>query len=443
MIFSSTNRKLDALVNAHVNHGTFSGSVLVAEGRRVVLRKGYGRASVELDVPLTPAHAFRIGSVAKILTAAAVLRLVDAGRLSVDDRLNTFLPDFPDAHNVTLHHLLSNTSGIADHITREDAASWCGRPHTLPELVSLITEAPRLFAPGSRFSYSNANWALLAAVLEHVTEKPFAEALSELVLTPLELTRTTVGVDCPLVRGRASGYQLDDRAIRPAAHIDLSVEIGAGGIYSTVGDLHRLKNAFAEDGFLTSATRRRMLTPVTKDASMGDSATSYGYGVVTGQRFGRAWWGHSGGTFGFASFLTYYPVEDVTVVVLSNFDNGSAAGLEQGLAAVVFGEPYSLPSDVPEVSVAGDVLAAYEGTYRTEFAGRRTDARVKLVGDHLCVTFPLLPAARLRALSPTRFQGRLKGGEVTFEFVFEQDQIVGVALDWAGHELFAPRVDRA
>ena len=438
MIFGSNlNRKLGALVDAHVKQGTFSGSVLVVKNKKVVLRKGYGRASVELDVPVTPEHAFRIGSVAKILTAAAVLRLVDAGRVSVDDRLSTFLPDFPDAERVMLHHLLSNTSGIADHITREDAAWWCGRPHTLPVLIDLIAEAPRLFEPGSRFSYSNANWALLAAVLEHTTQKPFAEALSELVLTPLGLTRTTVGVDHPLVRGRASGYQLDDRAVRPAAHIDLSVEIGAGGVYSTVDDLYRLENALAEDGFLTSATRRRMLTPTTQDASMG-----YGYGVMTGQRFGRAWWGHSGGTFGFTSFLTHYPAEDVTVIVLSNFDNGSAAGLAQDLAAVVFGEPYSLPSDVPEVSVAGNVLAAYEGTYQTEFAGRSIPARVELVGDYLCVTFPLLPAARLRALSPTRFQGRLKGGEVTFEFVVEGERISGVELDWAGHAMFAPRVDR-
>ncbi len=302
-----------------------------------------------------------------------------------------------------------------------------------------------MFEPGSRFSYSNANWALLAAVLEGVTEKPFAEVLAELVLTPLGLTRTVVGADDPLVQSRASGYKLNDhasgdRSVRPALYLDLSVEIGAGGVYSTVGDLYRLKNALAEAGFLTSETRRRTLTPVTHDASIGGGATGYGYGVMTGERFGRAWWGHSGATFGFTSFLTHYPSDDVTIIVLSNLDNGSAAGLEQGLAAVMFGEPYNLPSDSPEVSVDGDVLATYEGTYRTEFAGRRINARVKCVEDYLCVTFPLLPAARLRALSPTRFQGRLKGGEVMFEFAFEQDQIVGIELDWSGHKLFAPRL---
>lgn len=169
----------------------------------------------------------------------------------------------------------------------------------------------------------------------------------------------------------------------------------------------------------------------------------YGYGVVAGQKFGRAWWGHSGGTFGFTSFLMHYPAEDVTVIVLSNFDNGSAGGLEQSLAAAVFSEPYDLPRDVPQVGVDAHVLATYEGTYRTEFEGRSTGARVELVGDHLCVTFPLLPTARLRAVSPTRFRGRLKGGEVTFEFVVEQEQVSGIALDWSGYEMFAPRIDRA
>lgn len=173
---------------------------------------------------------------------------------------------------------------------------------------------------------------------------------------------------------------------------------------------------------------------------MAAGATGYGYGVMTGERFGRAWWGHSGATFGFISFLTHYPNEDVTVIVLSNLDNGSAAGLEQDLAAVMFGEPYSLPSDVPEVSVARDVLATYEGTYRTEFAGRTVDARVALVGDQLAVTFPPLPTARLRALSPTRFQGRLKGSVVTFEFVVAE-RVTGVTIDWSGHKMVAPRLE--
>jgi len=184
-----------------------------------------------------------------------------------------------------------------------------------------------------------------------------------------------------------------------------------------------------------------MVTPVTRDASLGTGATGYGYGVITGHRFGRAWWGHSGGTFGFTAFFTHYPVEDVTVIVMSNLDNGSAAGLEHDLAAAVFGEPYSLPGEVLEVGVARDVLATYEGTYRTSYVGRTIDARIKLNGDHLFVTFPLLPTARLRALSSTRFQGRLKGGEVTFDFSFEEGRVVGVKLDWSGQKLFAPRVE--
>ena len=127
----------------------------------------------------------------------------------------------------------------------------------------------------------------------------------------------------------------------------------------------------------------------------------------------------------------------MTVIILSNFDNGSAAALERDLTAAVFRELHTLPSDAPEVRVAHNVLAAYEGLYRTEHAGRAVGARVK--GEHLCVTFLLLPTARLRALSVTRFQGRLKGGEVTFDFVFEEERVVGVALDWSGTKLFAPK----
>ena len=449
------SRNLDALVRAHVQQGTFSGSVLVARGDRVVLRKGYGKANLELGVPVTPEHAFRIGSVAKILTALAVLRLVDMGQLSVEDKLGAFVP-IPDAEQITLHQLLSNTSGIADHITREDAAAWCGRPHSLPELLELIAQAPRLFTPGERFGYSNANWALLAAVLKNVTGQPFSGALTDLVLTPLQLTRTTVGIDHPLVPGSVSGYQLGEDGLRPAAHLDLSVEIGAGGLYSTVGDLHHLSSALTRDGFLTPETRGRMTSPVsqslTQSAEPGAS-TGYGLGVMTGHRFGRAWLGHSGGTFGFSSFLTHYsgavPRKDVTIIVLSNVDNGSAADLEQSLAALLFGKPYSLPQPAPRLGVPydvpRDVLATYEGRYRTEYAGRVTDARITLGGSsdgaHLYVQFPLLAKARLRALSTTRFEGRLKGGKVIFDFVAEAGQVTGIKLDWSGQKLTAPKLE--
>ena len=442
------NRNLEALVRAHVQQGTFSGSVLVAWGDRIVLRKGYGKANLELGVPVTREHAFRIGSIAKVLTASAVLRLADAGRLALGDRLEAYLPNFPDAQDVTLEQLLANTSGIADHITCEDAAEWCGRPHTLSELLELIAETPRLFAPGERFSYSNANWALLAAVLESATGRPFARALADLVLTPLGLTRTTVGTDSPLVPGGVSGYQLGEDGLRPAAHLDLSVEIGAGGLYSTVDDLYRLNKVLTKDGFLTPETRGRMTTPVIQPVEQGASV-GYGYGVMTGHRFGRPWLGHSGGTFGFSAFLTHYPGavprNDVTIIVLSNLENGSAADLEQSLAATLFGEPYSLPRAAPQVEVSRDVLVTYVGRYQTEYAGRVTDARITLDsspdGAHLYVQFPLLPKARLGALSSTRFEGRLKGGRVTFDFVSEAGQVVGIKLDWSGQKLFAPRLE--
>ena len=446
----SLGRKLDALVRAHAAQGTFSGAVLVARGSRVVLRRPYGLADAELGVPNRPEHAFRIGSVAKILTALAVLRFLEGARLPVRTSLGRFVPEFPDADLLSLHHLLSNTSGIADYFTLEDASVWWGRPHTLAELARRIAEAPRLFRPGERSGYSNANWTLLAAALERATERPFAEALTELVLEPLGLVHTTVAADSPLVAGSVSGYRLGDDGLRPAAHIDLSVEVGAGGVYSTVDDLFRLKDAFMRSDFLTPETRARMTTPVTTPVT-DDAATGYGYGLMTGRRFGRAWLGHSGGTFGFSSFLTHYPDEDVTVIVLSNLEDGSSADLERDLTALTFGEPYRFPDALSErraeAIVARDVLARYEGVYRVDYAGRPMNARVDLITDgpadgltgYLQVKFPLLNAARLRTLSPTRFRTRLKGGEVTFEFVLEGERASGVSLNWSGTVLFAPK----
>ena len=421
-------RKLEHLVKTYANAGTFSGVVLVAQNDKILLRQAYGYANVELGVKLTPAHKFRIGSVAKTFTALAVMKLVEANEVKVTNTLATFLADYPKGSAITLHHLLSNTSGIPDPIIREDAATWCSRPHTLNQVIDIFKDEPLLFEPGSRLGYSNANWLLLAAVIEQVTGQRYAEALDELVLRPFQLNDTLVGITSKPIPDKAYGYTLEDKGVRVAAHIDLSVEVGAGGLYSTAADLYRLDKVLKTASGLSKETLERMRTPVKEANGVG-----YGYGFMTGERFGKPWWGHSGGTFGFSSFYTHYPAEDATVIVLSNLENGSAGKLEHSLAAALFGKPYDLPSEATFIDVAPETLRHYEGTYRSDFMGRPINFEVRLE-DGLSVKFPLLPRAKLRALAANRFQGHLKGSEVIFEF-FEDE----VRIDWAGQEMVAPK----
>jgi hypothetical protein len=160
----------------------------------------------------------------------------------------------------------------------------------------------------------------------------------------------------------------------------------------------------------------------------------YGQGFISLRRFGRTAVGHSGGTFGFSSFLTHYPDDELTVIVLSNFENGSAAALERDLAAVMLGQPYTLPTRETTVSLSESQLRAWVGDYATEFIGRPLTMTIALKNGALVAKFPLLPGSRLRALSPNRFAGNIKGGEVRFEFFDDRAE-----LDWSGTTMIARR----
>jgi CubicO group peptidase (beta-lactamase class C family) len=363
--------------------------------------------------------------------------LVDRGDLGVTDPLSRFLPGYPGGAALQIRHLLSNTSGLPDYLLFPEVQPHLGRPHSLTEMIEYFRERPPLFEPGARLSYSNSNWTLLAAVVERIAERPFAAALDQLVFQPLGLERTFV--DLGGEPGPAAvGYTLIEEQPVPAALIHATVELGAGGVRSTIADLARLDRALEAPGLLRPDTLGAMARAAATDGEIG-----YGYGLFLTTRFGRRLVGHSGGTFGFTAFWSRFPTEDLSVIVLANLDNGSAERLERDLGAMVLGEPYQLPSDRRFVSPPTEVLDRYVGRYRSRFAGRAIDFAIERVDAELFAVFPLLPRARLRALSDRRFFSRLKGGDVVFGFEVETEgaSATGIAVDWSGNPMHCPRID--
>jgi CubicO group peptidase (beta-lactamase class C family) len=426
---------LARLTRAHAARGTFSGAVDVIRRGRSVYRDAHGLADRASGALNTVETAYRIGSVAKTFTALAVLRLADQGKLAVGDPLARHLPGYPNGAALRLHHLLSNSSGIPDYLMLPEVQPHLARPHSTAEMMGYFRDLPLLFQPGERLSYSNSNWTLLAAIVEQVTGSPFGVALQSLVLGPLGLEHTCV--DCGASRGAAAvGYTLVEDQVVPAASIHASVELGAGGLRSTIDDLLRLDRALAAPGFLEPDTWQAMTHAVSAEGELG-----YGYGLFLTTRFGRPLVGHSGGTFGFTAFWSRYPTEDVAIVVLANLDNGSAERLERDLGAIMLGQPYELPTERSFVAVPGEVLDRYVGRYRSQFAGRAIDFAIERRDADLFAVFPLLPRARLRALSDRRFFTRLKGGDVVFAFEGEGDRSTGIAVDWSGNAMHCPRIE--
>jgi len=341
--------RLDTAVRYYADDDLFTGAILVARGDTMLLNKAYGYANREWRTPNTVDTKFRIGSLTKQFTAAAVLRLQEQGKLRVGDRLKQYLPDIPASWDeITLHQLLSHTSGIPNYTAVKRV--WTD-PITPADMIGFLRDKPLDFAPGSDYRYSNSNYYLLGAVVEKVSGEKYEQYLRENIFGPAGMNDSGFDHALTVLDKRASGYNRQGPGdLENAGYIDTSVAFSAGGLYSTTADLFRWRKALFGGKVLSAASFQTMTTPVKHD---------YGYGIVIDQEQNHKRFSHSGAINGFDSFLAYYPDDDLTVVVLSNTKT-QATRMALLMAHVVHGDPVSLPNSVP---IAESVLQKYVGEY--------------------------------------------------------------------------------
>ena len=336
--------------------------VLISRGDKVIFRAARGQANVELGVALTSADEFRIASLTKMFTAALVLKLADAGELALDDTLAKYLADFPHADKITIRELLAHTSGISDVIT-DPQPGFSRREVDTATLIAQIRKRPLDFAPGSRWSYSNAGYILLGAVIEKVTGLRWYEAVEKQLLEPLHLTDTRYGAAAGLIRRRAAGYSVDAQthALVNAAYISASIPAAAGGLISDADDLFRWMRALARDDVVSAKTFAQMTA--TSPRLPGDHESyAYGMGMYLWHVRGERMVGHTGQIDGFTSALAYLPQIDVTIVVLANSDEFDARTAMRRFAAIALGSPYAAGAGVPVSAHEMEALAGRFGS---------------------------------------------------------------------------------
>lgn len=303
---------IDGLMQAY--DGQVPGAaVLVLHDGQAVFRRGYGLAVVEDGTAVTAASNFRLASVSKQFTAAAVLLLVEEGRLGLDQPVRRWLPELPPAaSSVTLRHLLSHTSGLPDYEDLMDPAD--SRQVHDADVLALLAREDRLdFTPGTAYHYSNSGYALLALIVGRASGQDFATFLQQRIFGPLHMTHTVAhqdGVDT--VTARAYGYSWIDGRWQRTDQSTTSAVLGDGGIYSSLDDLARWDAALYDDRLLSAASRRAMFSPAT--ATTEPDVPHYGFGWRLN---GRMQW-HSGESIGFRNVILRYPDRHLTVIVLSN-----------------------------------------------------------------------------------------------------------------------------
>ena len=319
---------IDALMRDY--HGDVPGaSVLVVRDGHPVVRRSYGLANLEARIAATPQTNYRLASVSKQFTAAAVLLLVEDGRLQLGDRIGTYLPGLPAGDTITIRHLLTHTSGLVDYEDVMDAADT-RQVHDADVLTLLQSQDRSYFPPGNGYRYSNSGYALLALIVERASGKRYAQFLHDRIFQPLGM-RDSVAYEAGIseVAHRAYGYSFEKGAWQRTDQSTTSAVLGDGGIYSSLDDLAKWDAALYDDRLLSSQSRRLAFSPATPT---DDPQVEYGFGWrITGETL----W-HSGETIGFRNVIVRWPQRRMTVVVLTNRDDP---------------EPYAMAKKIGEIAM--------------------------------------------------------------------------------------------
>ncbi len=386
-----TNQQLTARVDEYVSglvkQNRFSGSILLARDGKVLLSKGYGMANLEDETPNTPQTKFRLGSLTKQFTAAAILLLQERGKLSVQDNVCKYMENCPAAWQaITIHHLLTHTSGIPNITSFPEFQKVKFFPTTPMESIAMFKDKALEFAPGEKFNYSNSGYILLGHIVERASGKPYADFVRENIFQPLGMKNTDLDTNSAIVKNRAAGYTRGPNGILNAQYIDMTIPYAAGAMYSTVEDLYLWDKALYGEKLISKKSLEAMTTPF-KDG--------YAYGLGIGEQYGLKTIAHGGGIEGFSTFLTRFTDADGTIIVLSNMDSANTGSVAKRLGGMVYADKIQLPSTI---TVAPEVLREYAGRY--QMADNTPTEDISVEGNRLRIKvssegeFVLVPVAK-------------------------------------------------
>jgi len=360
--------KIQEMLTLAHKYKQFNGSALVAENGKVVYKGAFGLANMEWNIPNTPDTKFRLGSITKQFTATLTMQLIEQGKIKLDAKISDYLPDYRKdiGQKVTIHHLLTHTSGIPSYTGQPGFLENVSRnPYKVDDFVKKYASGDLEFEPGSKYAYNNSGYFLLGAIIEHVTGKPYEQVLKENIFDPLGMNNTGYDHHDTIIPKRATGYSKTPDGYTNAAYLDMSIPYAAGSMYSTVEDLYLWDQALYTDKLLSAQSKASMYKPFLED---------YAYGwVVQNASFKQNGKDiqvirHGGGINGFTTTIVRFPQEKNLIVMLDNTGTGYLDPLSDSIAKILYNQPYEQPkiSIVPvlEKTINEKGIAAGVAQYR-------------------------------------------------------------------------------
>lgn len=327
----SLEAKIDSLLLTVFNDKNGPGGVfMVAQQGRVVYHKAFGKANLELDVDLTPDNVFQLGSMTKQFTAIAILMLEEQGKLNVNDPVCKYIPDYP-SKNVTLHQLLTHTSGIRDFTKIKSLSSISQQEMTPKMMVDFFKNEPADFPPGTKFEYNNSGYILLGYIIELVSGDTYENFIKRYIFDKAGMTQSYYASDRKVIHKRAYGYHKKEYGYVNKTVISFSVPFSSGSLMSTAGDMLKWQNALSKNQLLGVEETKKAFS---KYKLSNGEEFSYGYGWHLREMNGLPVREHGGSIFGFKTMGVYIPGEDIYVIGLSNCDCHSPTQLTRDVASM-------------------------------------------------------------------------------------------------------------
>ena len=368
----SREKQIDSMLNKTFPAKGSGATAIIAQKGQILYHKAFGMADLENNIPMRIEMVFRIGSISKQFTAVAILKLMEEGKLSLQDEITKYIPDYPTQGNkVTIEHLLTHTSGILSYTNMAKFGSeLMARDMKPTELIDVFKNEKFEFAPGEKWNYNNSGYFLLGYIIEKITGMTYADFIEKTIFKPLGMKSSLYGSNSKLIPNRAQGYEPGPTGIQNATYLSMTLPYAAGSLMSTVNDCYIWNKAINEGKIIKKETLEKAFTPYILNSG---KKVNYGYGWSIGEVNGQKVVQHSGGINGFLTNGIYVPSQDLYIAVFSNSNAIAPIEVSQRMTYEVLG------LNKPKTVIKMDSLKAkeYLGVYETEEGDLRQISWVK------------------------------------------------------------------
>ena len=305
---------------------------LISKNGNIIYKKAFGLANLELNVPMETDNVFEIGSMTKQFTAISILMLVEKGDLNLDDEITKFIPDYPtNGHKITIHHLLTHTSGIKSYTSLKKLNTISKQDLTPLELIDFFKNEPIDFVPGEKFKYNNSGYVILGYIIEKITGLSYANFVEDNIFKKLKMTTSQYASNSKVIQDRASGYQNNEGYIN-TREISFTLTYSTGSLMSTVSDMLKWQEALKNNNLISKETTEKAFTNYSLN---NGEAINYGYGWKIKTINNMRSFEHGGAIWGFKSMGVYLPDLDIYVIGLTNCLCNSPTKVTREIAELV------------------------------------------------------------------------------------------------------------